>query len=108
MSKQREAAIDAAWEKRDGINSGTKGEVREAVETAIAGLDDGTNRTAEKFGDEWVVHQWLKKAVLLSFRLYDSVPMDGGAAFPGMGAAPWFDKVPLKTPGWDAARVATA
>jgi len=52
------------------------------------------------------VNQWLKKAVLLSFRLYDSVPMEGGASFPGMGAAPWFDKVPLKTTGWNAARFA--
>ena len=54
------------------------------------------------------MNQWLKKAVLLSFRLYDSVPMDGGAAFPGLGAAPWFDKVPLKTTGWDAERFAKA
>ena len=108
MSKQLEAAIDAAWEKRDGINSATKGEVRDAVEAAIAGLDDGSFRTAQKFGDEWVVNQWLKKAVLLSFRLYDSVPMDGGASFPGMGAAPWFDKVPLKTTGWKADRFAKA
>src|ERR1043165_7977353 len=105
---QLQTTIDAAWEARDGINSGTKGEVRDAVETAIAGLDDGTYRTAEKFGAEWVVHQWLKKAVLLSFRLYDSVPMDGGATFPGLGAAPWFDKVPLKTTGWDAKRFAKA
>ena len=108
MSKQLETAIDEAWEKRDGINSATKGPLRDAVEAAIAGLDDGTYRTAEKFGAEWVVHQWLKKAVLLSFRLYDSVPMDGGAAFPGLGAAPWFDKVPLKTTGWDAKRFAKA
>ncbi len=108
MSKQLQTAIDAAWEARDGVNSATKGEVRDAVEAAIAGLDDGTYRTAEKFGDEWVVNQWLKKAVLLSFRLYDSVPMDGGASFPGLGAAPWFDKVPLKTTGWDAARFAKA
>jgi 2,3,4,5-tetrahydropyridine-2-carboxylate N-succinyltransferase len=108
MSKQLEAAIDAAWEKRDGINSATKGEVRDAIEAAIAGLDDGSFRTAEKVGGEWVVNQWLKKAVLLSFRLYDSVPMDGGAAFPGLGAAPWFDKVPLKTTGWDAKRFAKA
>jgi 2,3,4,5-tetrahydropyridine-2-carboxylate N-succinyltransferase len=108
MSKQLEAAIDAAWEKRDGINSATKGEVRDAVEAAIAGLDDGSYRTAEKLGGEWVVHQWLKKAVLLSFRLYDSVPMDGGAVFPGMGGAPWFDKVPLKTSGWGANRFAKA
>src|SRR5471032_1870143 len=108
MSKQLQATIDAAWDKRDTINSATKGEVRDAVEAAIAGLDDGSFRTAEKFGDEWVVNQWLKKAVLLSFRLYDSVPMDGGASFPGMGAAPWFDKVPLKTTGWDAAKFAKA
>ena len=108
MSKKLQATIDAAWEKRDGISSATKGEVREAVEAAIAGLDDGSFRTAEKVGDEWVVNQWLKKAVLLSFRLYDSVPMDGGAAFPGLGSAPWFDKVPLKTTGWDAARFAKA
>ena len=108
MSKQLEAAIDAAWEKRDGINSATKGEARDAVEAAIAGLDDGSFRTAEKIGGEWVVNQWLKNAVLLSFRLFDSVPMDGGASFPGMGAAPWFDKVPLKTTGWDAKRFAKA
>src|ERR1041384_6672602 len=108
MSKQLESAIDAAWEKRDGINSATKGEARDAVEAAITGLDDGSFRTAEKVGCEWVVNQWLKKAVLLSFRLYDSVPMDGGASFPGMGAAPWFDKVPLKTTGWDAKRFAKA
>src|ERR1700733_973990 len=108
MSNELQTVIDEAWEKRDGISSATKGEVRDAVESAIAGLDDGTYRTAEKFGDEWVVNQWLKKAVLLSFRLYDSVPMDGGATFPGMGGAPWFDKVPLKTTGWDAGRFAKA
>ena len=104
MSKQLEAAIDAAWEKRDGISSATKGPVRDAVEAAIAGLDDGSYRTAEKFGNEWVVNQWLKKAVLLSFRLYDSVPMDGGASFPGMGSAPWFDKVPLRFRGYTDAQ----
>ena len=108
MSKQLQAAIDAAWESRDGINSATKGEVRDAVEAAIAGLDDGSFRTAEKVGGEWIVNQWLKKAVLLSFRLFDSVPMDGGAVFPGMGGAPWYDKVPLKTTGWGANRFAKA
>src|ERR1700741_1045443 len=108
MSKQLQTAIDAAWEARDGINSTTKGGGREPTEAAFAGLDDGSFRTAEKVGGEWVVNQWLKKAVLLSFRLYDSVPMDGGASFPGMGAAPWFDKVPLKTTGWDAAQFAKA
>ncbi len=104
MSAQLKAVIEAAWEKRDGVNSKTTGEVRDAVEAVIAGLDDGSLRTAEKIGGEWVVNQWLKMAVLLSFRLYDSVPMDGGASFPGIGSAPWFDKVPLKTTGWDAAR----
>jgi 2,3,4,5-tetrahydropyridine-2,6-dicarboxylate N-succinyltransferase len=108
MSKQLQTAIDAAWESRDGINSATKGEVRDAVEAAIAGLDGGSFRTAEKVGGEWVVNQWLKKAVLLSFRLFDSVPMDGGAVFPGMGGAPWYDKVPLKTTGWKADRFAKA
>ena len=108
MSNDLQAAIDAAWENRDSVSSGTRGQMRDAVEAAIAGLDDGTYRTAEKLGNEWVVHQWLKKAVLLSFRLYDSVPMEGGATFPGMGTAPWFDKVPLKTSGWDAKRFAKA
>jgi 2,3,4,5-tetrahydropyridine-2-carboxylate N-succinyltransferase len=108
MSQDLAAAIDAAWEARESINSATKGSVRDAVEAAIAGLDDGTYRTAEKRGGEWVVNQWLKKAVLLSFRLYDSVPMDGGASFPGLGTAPWFDKVPLKTTGWDTKRFAKA
>ena len=109
MSRQQlQAAVDAAWDARDGINSGTKGEVRDAIEAAIAGLDDGSFRTAENVGGEWVVNKWLKKAVLLSFRLYDSVPMDGCAAFPGMGTAPWFDKVPLKTTGLDNARFAMA
>jgi 2,3,4,5-tetrahydropyridine-2-carboxylate N-succinyltransferase len=104
MSKQLEAAIDAAWEKRDGINSATKGEVRDAVETALDLLDKGEARVAEKTAgaggreplrDSWQVNQWLKKAVLHSFRIYDSFQMDGGAAFPGMGAATWFDKVTL-------------
>jgi 2,3,4,5-tetrahydropyridine-2-carboxylate N-succinyltransferase len=108
MSQDLEAAIDAAWEARDGINSATKGKVRDAVEAAIAGLDDGTYRTAEKVGGEWIVNQWLKKAVLLSFRLYESVPMDGGASFPGLGSAPWYDKVPLKTTGWNTKRFAKA
>ena len=56
MSQQLQTAIDAAWENRDSINSATKGEVRDAIEAAIAGLDDGSFRTAEKVGGEWVVH----------------------------------------------------
>jgi 2,3,4,5-tetrahydropyridine-2-carboxylate N-succinyltransferase len=103
-----QTSIDAAWEAREGINSGTKGQIREAVEEALNGLDNGTLRVCEKGPGGWVVNQWLKKAVLLSFRLYDSVPMEGGPVFPKRGGAPWFDKVPLKTTGWDASHFAKA
>jgi len=87
-----ESAIDAAWEKRDAINSTTRGEVKNHVEAALEGLDSGKLRVAENVGGKWVTHQWLKKAVLLSFRLRDSAPMDTAA-----GA---YDKVPLKFEGW--------
>lgn len=89
------AIIDAAWDARDGINSATQGEVRDAVETALAGLDDGSLRVAEKLDGAWHVNQWLKKAVLLSFRLNDNVVVDGGSA-----GAPAYDKVPSKFAGW--------
>ena len=108
MSNELQTAIDAAWEKRDGISSATKGEVRDAVEAAIAGLDDGSYRTAEKFGDEWVVNQWLKKAVLLSFRLYNSVPMDGGATFPGLGARRGSTRCRSRPPAGTPSRFAKA
>ncbi len=85
------AAIDAAWENRASINSATRGEVRDAVETALAALDGGTLRVAEKQGGEWIVHQWLKKAVLLSFRLNDMAPISGGP-----GGSTWWDKVDSK------------
>ena len=95
--------IDAAWEKRDTINPQTKGEIRDAVETALDQLDSGQARVAEKIAGAWQTHQWLKKAVLLSFRLNDSRPISGGP-----GGAPWFDKVDSKFSGWDAARFAKA
>ena len=95
--------IDAAWDKRDTINSQTKGEIRDAVETALDQLDSGQARVAEKIAGAWQTHQWLKKAVLLSFRLNDSRPIAGGP-----GGAPWFDKVDSKFSGWDAARFARA
>ena len=90
--------IDAAWEGRDGIDSSTRGEVREAVDEALELLDSGRARVAEKIGGTWQVHQWLKKAVLLSFRLTDSAPVAGGP-----GGATWFDKVPSKFAGWTEA-----
>jgi len=90
--------IDAAWESRDGVNSATTGAVREAVESALNLLDSGKARVAEKIDGEWVVHQWLKKAVLLSFRLNDMTTI-GGAP----GGASWWDKVPSKFVGMDDA-----
>jgi 2,3,4,5-tetrahydropyridine-2-carboxylate N-succinyltransferase len=99
-----EKAIEAAWDARDTINPATKGEARDAVETALDALDSGTIRVAEKIGASWQVNQWAKKAVLLSFRLYDNVCMPGGASDPVRGPGQWFDKVPSKFAGWDDAR----
>lgn len=94
-----EATIDAAWEARDTISTATRGVVRDAVEAAISALDGGDRRVAEPDGlGAWRVNQWLKKAVLLSFRLNDNEIIQG----PGAGAAiaNWFDKVPSKFAGW--------
>jgi 2,3,4,5-tetrahydropyridine-2-carboxylate N-succinyltransferase len=90
--------IEALWEKRDGLSPATTGEARQAVDAALAALDSGAARVAEPTEAGWRVNQWLKKAVLLSFRLQDSVPM------PGAAVAPVFDKVPLKCEGWDENR----
>ncbi|RDE04875.1 2,3,4,5-tetrahydropyridine-2,6-dicarboxylate N-succinyltransferase [Sphingomonas aracearum] len=90
--------IDQAWEARDGIGQHTRGEVRSAVEEALALLDAGTARVAEPDGDGWRVNQWLKKAVLLSFSLNGNVVMEGG----------YHDKVPLKFAGWSDAQFAEA
>src|SRR6266446_4546420 len=89
--------IDAAFETRDGIGPNTRGAVREAVERALDLLDRGAARVAEKREDgRWHVHQWLKKAVLLSFRLNDMIQIAGGPVDPGEGGAAWWDKVPSK------------
>ena len=92
--------INAAFDARDTINASTKGAVREAVETALQLLDDGKARVAEKQADgSWAVNQWLKKAVLLSFRLNDMALIEGGP-----GGAMWWDKVPSKFSGWSENR----
>src|SRR6201992_1493363 len=91
--------IDAAWEQRDTLNGQTKGDVRNAVEVALDRLDSGEARVAEKFKDEWHVHQWLKKAVLLSFRLNDMKLIEGAP-----GEAHWWDKVDSKFAKWDESR----
>jgi 2,3,4,5-tetrahydropyridine-2-carboxylate N-succinyltransferase len=89
--------IDAAFEQRDEIGPATQGAVREAVEGALDLLDRGAARVAEKAADgSWRVNQWLKKAVLLSFRLNDMTIIAGGP-----GDAVWWDKVPSKFAGWD-------
>jgi 2,3,4,5-tetrahydropyridine-2-carboxylate N-succinyltransferase len=97
------AIIDQAWEEREGLGLSTTGAVRDAVDAAIAGLDAGTYRVAEKADGEWRVNQWLKKAVLLSFRLNDNAVVEAGA-----GGAPAFDKVPSKFAGWGEAQFRAA
>ena len=94
-------AIERLWEERQSLDSSTKGEARDQVNAVLDALDDGKLRVAAPGPDGWLVHEWLKKAVLLSFRLNDSVPMEGGGA-------PVFDKVRLKTEGWGANRFAEA
>jgi 2,3,4,5-tetrahydropyridine-2-carboxylate N-succinyltransferase len=92
--------IDEAFEGRDKITPKTKGAVRKAVDTALGLLDSGQARVAERGADgNWQVHQWLKKAVLLSFRLNDMSVIPGGP-----GKAVWWDKVDSKFKGWTAAR----
>lgn len=92
-----EKTIDDAFERRAEIDVATKGAVRDAVETALNLLDKGKVRVAEKKADGWVVNQWLKKAVLLSFRLAPMSVVKGGP-----GAATWWDKIPSKFDGWGA------
>src|ERR1700752_1550017 len=93
---QLESTINAAFDARDGISGATKGEVRDAVDHALDLLDKGEARVAEREASgKWKVHQWLKKAVLLSFRLNDMAAIAGGP-----GKASWWDKVPSKFEGW--------
>jgi 2,3,4,5-tetrahydropyridine-2-carboxylate N-succinyltransferase len=103
MNQPLQTIVDQAWEERDAVSSSTGGEVREAVETALAALDAGEARVAEKRPEGWLVNQWLKKAVLLSFRLNPMEAISGGP-----GGAHWWDKVPSKFDGWDAARFGEA
>ncbi len=98
------ATIDAAWEARESITTETTGPTRAAVDEALVALDEGRLRVAEKHDGVWQVNQWLKKAVLLSFRLNDMVAIPGG---PG-AATTWWDKVPSKFAGWDAGRFRAA
>lgn len=98
MTAHLEAAIEAAWEDRANVTPASD-TVRAAVEAVFELLESGKARVAEKVDGTWQVNQWLKKAVLLSFRLNDNVVIDAGS-----GGAPAFDKVPSKFEGWDDAR----
>ena len=101
-----EAEIEAAWEARDTLNPQTTGPKRTAVELVIETLDSGEARVAQKVDGEWIVNQWLKKAVLLSFRLNANQVMSSGML--GGGVGPWWDKVGNKFDGWDAGRFEAA
>ncbi len=89
--------IDGAFDHASEISPDTKGVVRDAVEEVLTLLDKGELRVAEKVGGEWIVHQWLKKAILLSFRLHDPRKIDGGP-----DDSSWWDKVPVKFEKWKA------
>src|SRR3974390_2938359 len=102
------ATIDAAWEDRESLPASTRGAYRDAGEAGLDGLDGGKLRVAEKTAHGWQVHQWLKKAVLLSFRLNDMVEIPGGPADPERGASRWWDKVPSKFAGWSSNRFRAA
>jgi 2,3,4,5-tetrahydropyridine-2-carboxylate N-succinyltransferase len=106
MTEGLQRTIEEAWERREEIGAGDPA-VRDAVEAAVRLLDSGEARVAEKEAPEdgggWRVNQWLKKAVLLSFRLTPMAPIPGGP-----GGAHWWDKVPSKFDGWDSERFAAA
>ena len=100
-----ETEINAAWDHRDAVTAKTTGAVRDAVVEALGLLDSGKARVAEPTGNhQWVVNQWLKKAVLLSFRLNDMRLIPSGVIYAGAGESAWWDKVPPKFSGWDDAR----
>ncbi len=94
-----EQTIEALWDARDSLSSATTGDALDAVVAALDLLDSGERRVAEKVEGSWQVNQWLKKAVLLSFRINDMEAIPGGP-----GGAHWWDKVPSKFEGWDENR----
>jgi 2,3,4,5-tetrahydropyridine-2-carboxylate N-succinyltransferase len=96
------STIEHLWDARDSVTATTTGAPRDAVAAALDALESGAARVAEPTDAGWQVNEWLKKAVLLSFRLEDSAPM------PGPGGAPVFDKVPMKFEGWSQQRFQAA
>lgn len=98
-----EKCIEAAWERRETLGPDTQGEIRGAVDGALEALGEGVLRVATPAEGGWQVNQWVKKAVLLSFRLNDMTPISGAP-----GGASWFDKVPSKFVDWDDVRFRSA
>ena len=107
MSHDLAAAIAVAWDARDSLSAATKGAHRDAVEATLAGLDAGQLRAAEKINGAWKANEWVKKAILLSFRLNDMEIIEGGPGGPDEKSV-WWDKVPSKFAGWDEARFRAA
>ena len=101
-----QAEIEAGWAERESLGPKTRGAIRAAVEETLHRLDTGQARVAEKVGGAWVVRQWLKQAILLSFRHSPNTVMRAGGL--GGGIGPWWDKVPGKFDGWDAAQFEAA
>ena len=99
-------SIEAAWDDRGSMSPSTSGRVRDAVTEALGLLDSGALRVSEKIDGAWVTHQWLKKAVLLSFRLNDNAVMPFDSDNAGSADSPVYgwDKVQTKTHGWGASR----
>ena len=106
---QLETEINAAWDARDNVTVDTKGAVRDAVVRALDMLDSGSARVAEPLRDhQWQVNQWLKKAVLLSFRLNAMQAIPSGTVYQEAGESVWWDKIAPKFSGWDDARFKAA
>jgi len=108
INDQLAKTIDDAWDKRAEISPATKGDVRDAVGEVLNALDAGGLRVAEKIGGTWQTHQWLKKAVLLSFRLNDMALVQGPMSLAREQASFWYDKVPSKFLGWGKDQFAAA
>ncbi len=104
-----QTTIDSAWETRSSLAPGAApAAVRDAVAHVIAELDAGRLRVAERVDGAWITHQWLKKAVLLSFRLSDNAPMDFGGGAHGAAPLQFYDKVPTKFADYTPERFAAA
>jgi 2,3,4,5-tetrahydropyridine-2-carboxylate N-succinyltransferase len=107
MSHELSRAIEAAWEVRQELSAASTGAHRQAVETVLDALDNGVLRAAEKIDGAWKANEWVKKAILLSFRLNDMKIIEGAPGGPDKKSV-WWDKVDSKFSGWDAARFRAA